>query len=414
MSRHFLMTPIGSSGDVHPFIGIGAALRARGHDVTVLATEVFRAPVERAGLRFVATATEEEYLEVAADPDLWHPRRGVQVVLRRVGEELQRLYDLIAETYEPGRTVLVGHGLAFATRVFEEVHHAPAVTLHLAPSLFRSDFAQPAHAPGGDLSRLPVWVKRAIWWAVDRTMVDPYIGPALNRWRAGLGLPPVSRVFKSWMHSPRCVVGLFPEWFAPPQPDWPRQLRLTGFPLFDERGQHEIGAALERFLADGEPPLAFTPGSAHMGAAGFFDAAIEASRRLGRRAILLTRHRDQVPAALPAHVRHEAYVPFSLLLPRCAALVHHGGIGTCAQGLAAGLPQLTMPMGFDQPDNTTRLQRLGVAGWVMPKHFTGPRVADALRRLLDSGPVRDACARWSRELAASRPVDATCDVLERV
>jgi rhamnosyltransferase subunit B len=414
MSRHFVMTPIGSSGDVHPYIGLGAALRARGHDVTVLATEVFRTPVEGAGLRFVATVTEEEYLAVAADPDLWHPRRGVQFVLRRVGEELQRLYDRIDGVYEPGRTVLVGHMLALATRVFEETHRAPAATLLLAPSSFRSDFAQPAHVPGGDLSRLPVPAKRAMWWAIDRLMIDPHIAPPLNRWRAGFGLPPVSRVLRSWVHSPQCAVGLFPEWFAPPQPDWPRQLRLTGFPLFDERGQHEIGADLERFLSAGEPPLVFTPGSAHVQARGFFDVAIDAADRLGRRAVLLTRHRDQVPTVLPPHVRHDAYVPFSLILPRCAALVHHGGIGTCAQGLAAGIPQLTMPMGFDQPDNATRLNRLGVGGWVLPGQFSGPRVADALEPLLKSKAVRAACDRWSEVIALSRPVDATCDILERI
>ena len=69
---------------------------------------------------------------------------------------------------------------------------------------------------------------------------------------------------------------------------------------------------------------------------------------------LLTRYPEQLPPALPASVRHERYVPFSAILPRCAAIVHHGGIGTCAQALAAGIPQLVSPFGFDQPDNAVR------------------------------------------------------------
>ena len=62
-------------------------------------------------------------------------------------------------------------------------------------------------------------------------------------------------------------------------------------------------------------------------------------------------------------------MPFSSVFPLCAAVVHHGGIGTCAQALAAGVPQLTMPLAFDQPDNATRLSRLGVARWIVLTSF---------------------------------------------
>ena len=94
-------------------------------------------------------------------------------------------------------------------------------------------------------------------------------------------------------------------------------------------------------------------------------------------------------------MHHEGYAPLSTLLPRCAALVHHGGIGTLAQALAAGVPQLTMPMGFDQPDNTTRLLRLGVARWVAPSKFTGERVAPLLDNLLNDPTVAAACAKYA-------------------
>jgi rhamnosyltransferase subunit B len=93
-------------------------------------------------------------------------------------------------------------------------------------------------------------------------MIDPVIAPPLNAFRAGKGLPPVTRVVHDWWHSPDLVIGLFPEWFAAPQPDWPRQMKLTGFPLFDERGFEPLGAELEAFLAAGAAPIAFTPGSA--------------------------------------------------------------------------------------------------------------------------------------------------------
>ena len=128
------------------------------------------------------------------------------------------------ELHEPGRTVFVGHSLSFSTRVFEEVHRVPAATIHLAPSIFRSDYAQPAYAPGLDGSSWPRWLKRSIWWSIDRFMLDQ-VAPDLNEWRRELGLPPVTRVFRDWIHSPQRVIGLFPDWFGVPQSDWPASLR---------------------------------------------------------------------------------------------------------------------------------------------------------------------------------------------
>jgi UDP:flavonoid glycosyltransferase YjiC (YdhE family) len=409
---HFLLTPVGSSGDVHPFVGIGRALRSRGHDATLLASEPFRCISERAGLRFVATQSEEEFDRLTKHPDLWHSRRGLTLVLQTLASALRAHYALIAGVYEPGRTVLAGHALSLSTRVFQEVHGAPAATLHLAPSIFRSDYQQPAFFPGADPSCLPVWMKRTMWWLVDRWLVDRHIAGELNGWRRELGLAPVSRVFNEWVHSPQQLIGLFPEWFASVQLDWPPQLRLTGFPLYDEAVGHALSPGLQTFLDRGSPPILFTPGSANRAAAMFFAGALDATRRLGRRALFLTRYPEQLPATLGSEAWHEPYVPLSEVLPRCAAIVHHGGIGTCAQGLAAGVPQLTMPLGFDQPDNTTRLWRLGVARWVRPHAFNGERVAAELAALLGDSRVAERSGHWAREMRRNDPLEETCAALE--
>ena len=230
----FIMTPVGSSGDVHPFVGIGRTLKARGHEVIVLTAGPFRDVVRHAGLVFEETVSTEEYDAVSQHADIWHPRRGLQLVLNSVGAKLRLGYERLTELHQPGRTVLVGHSLSFFTRVFEEVHHVPAATIHLAPSIFRSDYAQPAYRPGLDGSNWPRWIKRSLWWSIDRFMIDPNIVPAINEWRRELGLPPVTRVFRDWIHSPQRVIGLFPDWFGLAQPDWPSALRLTGFPLYDD------------------------------------------------------------------------------------------------------------------------------------------------------------------------------------
>jgi rhamnosyltransferase subunit B len=402
---HAILTPVGSAGDVLPFVVIGAELRRRGHRVSLLAPETFAGSVSAAGLELVQVGTAEDFEAATKNPDLWHPRRGPAVVFKEVASHLRDGYAALERVYEPDATMLVGHSLSFFTRVFEETHRVPAVTVHLAPSVFRSNFNQSRLPFGLDITPWPRWAKRAFWWAGDRFAIDPAIAPSLNAWRRELGLAPVSRIFNTWLHSPQRVLGLFPEWFAPPQPDWPPQLRLAGFLLSDDDAVKVAEPA-------GEPPIVFTPGSANRHAARFFTTAIAATARMGRRAVLVTSYRDHLPRSLPDHVEHVNWASFRALFRRAAAVVHHGGIGTCAQALAAGVPQVVMPLGFDQPDNALRTSRLGVADVIPPERFTPARVAAALERLLADSDVRAACTRWRDRVDSAQAVRLASDLIE--
>ena len=258
---------------------------------------------------------------------------------------------------------------------------------------------------------LPARLKRLAYWMGDVLVIDRVVAPVTNAVRAELGLPPVRRLLDQWWHSPERIIGLFPPWFAPPQPDWPPQLRLTGFPLFDERGLTEVPPEVMAFLDQG-PPLIFTAGSAMRQGQAFFAAAADTCRLLGRRGLLLTRYPEQLPPTLPDGVRHCAYIPFSQVLPRAAALVHHGGIGTTAQALAAGIPQLVMPMSYDQPDNAARVERLGVGLSIAPRRFKPPAVARRLEELLSSPTVPARCSEVALKFQGADPIDDACRLIE--
>ena len=107
-------------------------------------------------------------------------------------------------------------------------------------------------------------------------------------------------------------------------------------------------------------------------------------------------------------MRHFDYVPLGQVLPRAAALVSHGGVGTLSQALAAGVPQLVMPLGFDQFDNAARLERLGVAATLTPRRFRGPAVAQHLARLLGCPTVARACQAAAARLRDDEWEEATC------
>ena len=183
------------------------------------------------------------------------------------------------------------------------------------------------------------------------------MGPALNKIRTKLELPPAKHILGRWLHSPQQVLGLFPDWFAPPQADWPPNVALTGFPLFDESEFRDIDTELKSFLASGPAPIVFTPGSTMVDSLSFFSAASEVLSTLGQRGIFLAKEGSPMPS-LGANILVRSYVPLSKLLPQAKVLVHHGGIGTVSQALAAGIPQLAVPFAHDQFDNAARVERV--------------------------------------------------------
>lgn len=412
---HLIVSGLGSYGDVLPMVGLGAAMRARGHRVQVIANPYFRSVVEGAGLELLPLGTSEEYLELTAHPDLWHPRRGLKLVLTRGAMAyLRATYALYEQHHRRGETVLAAHGLDLAARLFHEKHGTPMATVHFAPFAIVSLHSTPRYIGAPSMAGWPRWLKAAQFWAVDRWLVDPIVGPPLNRFRAELGLPPVARVFSRWNHSPRLVLGLFPVWFGPPQPDWPPQTKLVGFPLSDGEQSGALPAECEEFLGAGAPPIVFAPGSANVQAQDFFRTAVAACERLQRRGLLATKYTEQLPGSLPPSVQHVGFVPFSRLLPRAAALVHHGGIGTCAQGLACGLPQLVMPMAYDQLDNGLRLQRLGVGAVVRQHKFTPRRVAAALAGLIETPAVRERARHWATQCNGAAALTRASELLEQM
>lgn len=407
-----LIFPMGSAGDVHPFIGVGKALQARGHEVFIITSGFFEDLVKRAGLGFRPVGTAADFEAVQADPDIWHPKKAFAALVRLgLNHSYGPIVEHARELHKPGETVLVAGTLAIGARNARDLLDVPLVTAHLAPCLFLSSYRLPRMHGAPVPQWGPRWLKRLMWFVGSR-VADRHVLPVLNAFRREHGLAPASDIVRNWWHSPDRVIGLFPEWFGPPQPDWPKQVRLTGFPMFDEAGMAAVSPELEQFLADGEPPLVLTPGTSMAHGREFFAAGVEALKLLGRRGILLTKFAETIPKALPPGVRHFSYVPFSEVLPRSAALVYHGGVGTCAQALRAGIPHLIYHMAHDQLDNLSRVRDLGVGDGTAPKQFNPKRVAVMLGRLLDDAAVKSRAQALSQRFDTEAWICETCELIE--
>lgn len=407
-----LLPALGSAGDVHPMIELGIALKKRGHQATLITNALFERQVRDVGLEFVMLGTIEEAEVIFADPRLLHPRKSYECVVERVVlPYVAPLYDIIRERLRPN-TVVAATGLCFGARIAQEKLNARVATVQLQPSMFRS------LEDGGLVGRVrmdagvPRILKTPFFWLIDKLLFDRLLAGPINSFRASLGLPPVSGILKEYVNSPEAVIGLFPDWFGPLQPDWPKNIHLTGFLLHDDGQRQHLSSAVEEFLASGPPPVVFTPGSSAATLKAFFRESVEACRIGGYRAMLVTNFSEQLPADLPSGVKAFPYLPFSQILPRCAALVYPGGIGTMAQAIKAGVPHLVVPHVNDQPDNAFRIERLGLGSRIYPEKYKAGRVAKELNHLLSSPDIRNRCSVYAEKMDSAAALDRTCEVIE--
>ena len=407
-----LLPTIGSAGDVHPVIELGSALKRRGHRATVITNQFFEQQVRDAGLDFAALGTVEEAEAIIADPRLWHPTKSFDCIAERaILPNIVPLYHIIRER-RTANTVLAASGLSFGARIAQEKLGVPLASVHLQPAMIRS------LVDGGRQGRLPMdasvprFVKQALFWLVDKLWIDRVLDPPINSFRSSLGLPRVNRILGDYVHSPQLTIGLFAEWFAPVQPDWPPNTHTVGFVLHDDSERQNVSPEVGEFLSGGPPPLVFTPGSAAATLEDFFRESVEACRIGAHRAMLVTNFPEQLPANLPPGVRAFSYVPFSQILPRCSALVYPGGIGTMAQAIKAGIPHLVVPHAHDQPDNAFRVKRLGLGESIYPEKYKAARVAAALRKLLESSQVRVRCAEYRGRIDSAVALKRACKLIE--
>lgn len=410
MHTHFVVVTTGSAGDLFPFLKLAALLQARGCAVTLVAPSLHEPTVLRAGVPFHGTYADPAVLD---DPDLWHPRRGFGVVWRAVQPGLRELAPLVARLQEGQPCVIVAHPLALPAA---DLCRAQSRTIRVAAAYLAPSNIPTVHDPLllGPLA-VPRWVphalRRALWRQIGARYIDPVVLPGMNVERAAAGLTPVASLFDFLKRAPDLSLALFPQWFGPRQPDWPVPLVTGQFALYDPDPNAAFSPELAAFLAAGEAPLVFTHGTGNRQARSYFAHALDAAARLDKRAILLTPQRDQAPAQLPPSVLWQQYLPFKKLLPHAAALVHHGGIGTTAEALRAGIAQLIVPLAYDQFDNGARVQALGAGLVLRHARLSGCNLALRLRALLSSPSIASRASALSTELSPPPSLDPLIDAI---
>lgn len=354
----------GSRGDVQPYAALVVALRARGHDTCLAATDSFATLAAEANVPFRSLGPFSPQ-ELARRPEVQTAiRRGGQLggllALMRASRPLmtsilEGCWRVTADT----RAVVIP-SIPFGALDSALARDLPAISAPLHSFTPTRAFPSPFFAPLGirldtPENRLTYHVMRGALWTM--------MGGVLNRWRRDKGLPPTSsRIYFAELDSARIptIYGFSPAVLPAPQ-DLPPWHHVAGYWFLDARAGYQPPATLAQFLASGPKPIAIGFGSMDdQRPQERTGVVLEALHRCGKRAVLLAGWGGFAAAQLPSSVCLIDAAPHSWLFPQVSAVVHHGGAGTTAAALQAGVPSVIAPFGGDQPFWARRLTQLGV------------------------------------------------------
>jgi UDP:flavonoid glycosyltransferase YjiC (YdhE family) len=406
MTKKIILSTLGSHGDIHPFIALGKALKTRGYAPVLATTGLYRDMAEREGLAFFAVRPSQDEvlqrlgltIEDIARKTLADDVYLIQLIQTSLAASYADLLTIVADA-----DLVLTHRIAYAAKCAAEKCCVPHVDIALSPLLFLSSHDPPL---GGTapFARNPSLVGRA-WnrslFSLIKGLVRPHCREAL-KFRAEIGLPANGDV-PFLQDSVACAAfGLFSPLLAVAQPDFPAAAAIVGSTFYDGGSSAPLDSEVDDFLSAGDPPLVMTLGSfAALDGAEILRGGVEAARRLHRRVVVIAGREDAKNFSYQAgpDVLVQGYAPHSTVFSRAAVVMHHGGVGTAAQALRSGRPQLVIPFFADQPDNAGRIARLGCARVLPRRKFTARRAEAHLQALLDRSDYAENAARIADRLA---------------
>lgn len=399
------MLTIGSRGDVQPYVALGVGLRAAGHEVRLATHEPFRALVSSHGLEFVPLPADPKEIIAGRHGQAWLD--SGDSIIRFVSRFLRLFRPLLkaylAETSQAcvGSDTIIYSPLAFAAYHAAEALGVPAYQASILPV-----------TPTREFPVFPMAGKRS-WGAtynlLSYTLYEQGSWQALrsvvNRWRTEtLGLPalPVIGPFKEFRARGIPHLYAFSAAVIPKPRDWPESDHITGYWFLDRPAAWQPPAELVAFLDASPSPVYIGFGSMiAKDPAELFDIAADALRRAGRRGVVSTGWMGAGHVDPTDDVFGIEDVPHDWLFPRMAAVVHHGGAGTTAAGLRAGVPSILAPFFADQPFWAHRVMQLGVGPPPVPqKRITVERLAHAIRAATNDDGMRQRAAALGERIRA--------------
>jgi UDP:flavonoid glycosyltransferase YjiC (YdhE family) len=366
------LVTVGTRGDVQPMLALGQTLQQRGHTVKIAAPPNFAKWITDHGFAFAPVgADKRQYLQNNPDALSGSPIASYRFGKHFFGSQLPVHVRDIEAACE-GTDAIVWAGLAIAATIVAEKMKLPILNVFYSSCLLPSDQHPPPSCPRHGL---PSWANRLLW-SVNGFFGNLVVGGLFNRARASVGLPPVN--FSELMPRSDHVIAADPVLF-PHDPQWGANVRSGNFIFYND--PRPLDPALEAWLDEGEAPIFIGFGSmSGPGTQRIEKVVHEALSATGRRCLIGAGWAGLGRGSMPAHWRVVDDVPHQRLFPRMAAVVHHGGSGTVANALRAGVPQVVLPLILDQHHHAHRLWQAGLTAQpVAMEDITAPQLAHAIQ-----------------------------------
>ncbi len=372
----------GSRGDIQPCLALCKGLLQSGYEVRLAAPEDFAAFIQEHGVAFaplrgdvqqiMASDTGRSFMERGGA----NPLKSIQAVRTMIGPVVMDMAeDAYAACEGADGMICLGVFSAFGKSIADALD-IPLINVEPTPLLPTRAFPAPSWPTQRNLGG---WHNTVSGVAMLR-VVWLWYQPFVNAFRERLGLPALNgtRFIAELRATP--MISAYSPTIIPHPPDWPDTTHVTGYLFLDDVADWQPPADLIAFLAAGPPPVYIGFGSmAGRKPEQLATLAVDALTRCGQRGILLTGWGGLRTEATAQEIFVAESVPHSWLFPRMAAVVHHGGAGTTAEGLRAGVPTVIAPFVLDQPFWGARVKALGLGPDPIPqKRLTADRLARAI------------------------------------
>ncbi|MEM9082994.1 MAG: glycosyltransferase [Planctomycetota bacterium] len=405
-----LMSVFGSGGDLNPFLAIAKELGKRGHACRMLVNPQSVDFVRRSGVDGIGVGNPYNPASWKNDAKGW--KRSTALLREVIIPNAEPMYHALHEQcalFKP--SILFGHHTSFSSPWIARRHGIPFATGYVAPSSWISA-SDPNRYPGmPDLDRYPSLMIR-IGNRAGRMMTNRAVDPVINRIRINLGLETGSDFLFEDTLSGSANIGMWSPSFRGPSHDDPSNAHIVGFPVLQGG---TLSETTQQFLDDDAAPIVITLGTTAVHTEQAWMKRLSDSFLMqGCRVLLLAGSEEASKAFTIDSPRFLAVPgePHGALFPKCAGVVHHGGIGTTAQALRSGIPAILTPFAADQFDNARRCRLLGAATTLDPHKSSNRMISGAITKML-SHESRASAKELGRTMAHEDAADHAVRALER-
>jgi sterol 3beta-glucosyltransferase len=410
---------VGTRGDVQPFLALGKGLEQVGHQVCVVAGADFQSWIEEHGLQAADSMVDIQSVMEGDAAREWVKRGNSPIVNAQMMKQLYarhgRAMMLDAWKASQGADAVISSLLSdvFAVSIAQKLG-ARQISAWLQPSMV-------ATRSGAAMMNAPFPNRNSrLNYLFGKWLIEPFLwnisGQIANRLREEvLGLPPQTREENTELRHRVLAVHGYSRHVVPPPEDWPPSFHTTGYWFLNDSQTWQPSPELSSFLAAGDPPVCIGFGSMTGDDPGaltnLFVKAVQQSRT---RAILLSGWAGLGAKELPPNILRLDAAPHDWLFPRMQAIVHHGGAGTTAASLRAGIPTIVVPHLADQSYWGLRVESLGVGPKAIPREkLTAAALAAAIRTAISDEGMKRRAADLGAHIRAEDGIGRAVELIEQ-